>query len=324
MKNKVAVVIPNWNGQDYIADCLISLQKQITKHHIIVVDNGSVDSSIEIIKKQFPAVELLVQQKNLGFAGGVNVGINKAITSGFEYIALFNNDAVADKNWLGNLVDVGDKHTGVGIITGKFMQMDKKHIDSTGDMYSTVGMPFPRGRNQVDKEQFNKAEYVFGGTGGASLYKTKMLQEIGLFDKDFFAYFEDVDISFRAQLAGWKVRYEPRALSYHHVSATTSKLGGFSRYHSTKNFVMLFNKNMPRHLYWKYKPLFFYGLLRMLGGALRDKHLGSFIKGLSKAIALTPSTYKKRQIIQSNIRVGVSYIDGILYKGTPPKIPKIN
>lgn len=324
MKTKVVVVIPNWNGQDYILECLQSLEAQTLKPKIVVVDNGSVDDSVRIIKDKFPKVELLLQKTNLGFAGGVNKGIAWAIKHGFEYVALFNNDAVANKDWLKNLVKAGDSHQEVGIITGKFMRMDKKHIDSTGDFYTILGIPFPRGRNQIDEGQYDTGEYVFGATGGASLYRITMLKEIGLFDERFFAYYEDVDISFRAQLAGWKVWYEPNAVAYHHVSATTTKLGGFSRYHSTKNFILLFDKNMPGGLFWKYKPLFFYGLLRMLGGAVRDHYIGSFIKGLFKAFVLIPGTFRQRKKIQGNLKVSTEYIDGLLYKSKPPKIPKIN
>lgn len=324
MKTKVVVVIPNWNGQDFIVECLRSLEKQTLKPKIVVVDNGSVDDSVQIIKDMFPGVELLLQKTNLGFAGGVNKGIAWAIKNDYEYVALFNNDAVASKDWLKNLVNAGDNHKETGIITGKFMRMDKKHIDSTGDFYTVWGIPFPRGRNQLDTGQYDTAEYVFGATGGASLYRTAMLKEIGLFDERFFAYYEDVDISFRAQLAGWKVWYEPGAIAYHHVSATSARLGGFSRYHSTKNFTLLFNKNMPGSLFWKYKPLFLYGLLRMLGGAIRDHHIGSFIKGVVKSFVLLPNTHQQRKKIQGNLTVSTEYIDSILYKGKPPKIPKIN
>ena len=321
--DKVCIVVPNWNGEDFIAKCLSSLVQQTQKCQIIVVDNGSTDNSVEIINKKFPKVDLIELDENRGFSGGVNKGIQKAIKENFEYIALFNNDAIASKDWLKNLVNDAKKHKNVGIITGKLLHIDKKHIDSTGDMYSVYGMPFPRGRNELDKGQYDKAEEVFGATGGASLYKTKMLKQIGLFDEDFFAYFEDVDISFRAQLAGWNVWYEPKAIAYHHIGGTSAKMGSFARYHSIKNFVLLYNKNMPGWLYWKYKPLFLWQLARIKLGCVRDKQFRVFLRAFGKSVTLMPSTLAKRSKIQQERTVSSAYIQKLLYRGRPPKIPKL-
>lgn len=322
MKTRVAVVIPNWNGADFIRECLSSLQEQTLKPHIMVVDNGSHDDSVAIIEEEFPRVELLKFKDNAGFAGGVNRGLKPLLEQDFDFIALFNNDAVADKNWLKNLVAAGQSKKR-GIITGKFMRIDKVHIDSTGDQYSTRGMPFPRGRNHKDSGQYDRGEEVFSGTGGASLYRTSMLKEIGLFDEAFFAYFEDVDISFRAQLAGWKVWYEPTAIAYHHVSGTSSKLGDFARYHSIKNLVYLYDKNMPGWLFWKYKPVFLYQLLRIAAGALRDRKVIMFLKALSVVLTSMPDTLAKRHDIQKSRSVSPGYIDSKLYKTKPPKIPTL-
>jgi GT2 family glycosyltransferase len=323
MKTKVYVVIPNWNGEDHIVECLNSLSEQTQPLKIIVVDNGSSDDSVNIIKDGFPSVEVLEFPDNAGFAGGVNRGIKEALKQGAQYIALFNNDAIADKNWLRNLVNGAEKTPKAGIITGKFMRMDKKHLDSTGENYSTWAMPFPRGRNQEDTGQLDTPEYVFGASGGASLYKARMLKEIGLFDEEFFAYFEDVDISYRAQMAGWRVWYEPKAVAYHHIGATSSKLGNFTRYHATKNFYMTYAKNMPAKLYWKYGIFFLMQAAISLGGSIVRRQLIAHIMGVVKAFANTPHLIRERRRIQSGRKVTIDYIDSILYKGRPPKIPKI-
>lgn len=323
-ENTVAVVIPNWNGADYIIDCLESLQKQSQKGLIVVVDNGSVDNSVDIIEKNFPEVVLLKQQKNLGFAGGVNKGIRYALDNGADLVALLNNDAVAEENWLKNLVDTSASSPNIGIVTGKLTRIDRILLDSTGENYSVWGMPFPRGRDQKDSGQYDDLEEVFGATGGASLYKTEMLKEIGLFDEEFFAYYEDVDISFRAQLAGWKVLYEPKAVAYHHVSATSSKLGSFTRYHATKNFYLLYAKNMPGWFYWKYLPLFSIQSLRLALSSLLKGGILPYLKGALKAHLLTVHVLRERHKIQSNRKVSANYIDKLLYKKRPPKITKIN
>lgn len=317
------IVIPNWNGEDFISESIASLRLQTKKTNIVVIDNGSVDKSITLIESQFPEVLLLKQPKNLGFAGGVNVGIRYALENGADYIALFNNDAVAKKDWFEYLVNKAKSDDSVGIITSKILRSDKNHIDSTGENYSVWGMPFPRDRNQEDIGQRNQAEEVFGASGGASLYSAKMLKEIGLFDEDFFAYFEDVDISFRAQLAGWDVWYEPSAVVYHKVSGTSSKLGSFSRYHSIKNFHLLYIKNMPGIIFWKYLPLFFIQGVRLFAGNLLKGHLLTHLRALGSTLVLLPHALTNRWHIQKGRKRTTQEIDALLYKSRPPKIPML-
>ncbi len=320
---KVAIVIPNWNGEDFIAECLESLEKQSLKAEIVVIDNGSHDKSVDIIKKKFPNVTLLEFDDNAGFSGGVNRGIKYAINNSFEYIALFNNDAIADKDWLKNLVVTIEANKKIGIVTGMFMRSDKKTVDSTGEMMRINGMPHPRGRGETDTGQFDSAEDVFAATGGASLYRTKMLKQTGLFDEKFFAYLEDVDISFRAQLSGWKVRYQPTAVAYHKGGATSSKLGTFTRFHTTKNFHLLFLKNMPGVLFWKYFPLAILHSLRLAAGAVIHGQYWAHLKGYFSAVALIPHCLKERKQIQKHRKVSIEYIDSILTHKISPKPKKV-
>ncbi len=318
---KIFVVIPNWNGADFIAPCLESLQSQTQKHTIVVVDNGSVDESVSVINEQFPSVHLIKLLKNTGFSGGVNAGIRYALEQKADYVALFNNDATADIDWLQNLVNILDKDESVGVATGKLLRSDKKHLDSTGDFYSIFGMPFPRGRNQKDNEQYDTPEEVFSASGGASLYRVSMLEEIGLFDEKFFAYYEDVDISFRAQMAGWKVMYTPDARAYHRIGATSSKLGGFTRYHATKNFYLLYTKNMPGWLYWKYLPLFTLQAVRLCASSILKGGGVAYFKGMLRAIILVPYVMNKRIGVQRRRKISIRELDKKLYHHRPPKIP---
>jgi GT2 family glycosyltransferase len=323
MSNRIFVVIPNWNGADLIGPCLDSLADQTAEHTVIVVDNGSTDGSADFVSKQYPHMSLRRLSHNTGFTGGVNAGIKPAIDAGAEYVILFNNDAVADKDWVKSLVACADANPQAGIITSKFMRLDKTHLDSTGEGYSTRGLPFPRGRNERDTGQYDAATTIFAATGGASLYRVAMLKQIGLFDDDYFAYYEDVDISFRAQLAGWEVMYEPKAVAFHHVSATSSRLGDFARYHSAKNFLLVYARNMPLPLYLKYLPLFTLQFLRMAAGALVRRKFLVFLRGTFAAIKLHPSTSRKRRAIQKSRAVPVHYIDSMLFHGKPPVPPKI-
>lgn len=321
--SKTFIIIPNWNGIDFIADCLESLLKEPDTFSTVVVDNGSTDGSKEVIKEHYPSVILLELDVNTGFSGGVDTGIKYALEQGSKYVILLNNDAVVDTGWVDNLTSTAKDYPEVGIVTCKFMRMDGIHLDSTGEIYSTRGMPFPRGRNEEDKKQYDSEVEIFGATGGATLYKAEMLKQIGLFDEDFFAYYEDVDISFRAQLAGWKVRYEPKAIAYHHVSGTSSRLGDFARFHSAKNFLLVYAKNMPPSLFLKYLPLFALQLSRMAISSLLRGKFRVFLKGSWAAIKLHRSTKAKRRLIQANRKVPVSYIDKMLYHHRPPKPPTI-
>ena len=320
MKTNVFIVVPNWNGADELRPCLQSLTEQTQKAEIVVVDNGSIDESIKLIEKFFAKIKVIKLEKNYGFAGGVNKGIEYAMSQGASHIALFNNDAVADKNWLKELSMKANKKT--GIVTGKLLKSDKRNIDSTGDFYSIYGLPFPRGRNEKDSGQYDNEEEVFAGSGGASLYSVEMFKDISLFDEDFFAYFEDVDIGFRAQHAGWKVQYNPKATAYHKIGATSGRIPGFARYHSIKNFLMLYLKNMPASLYWKYLPKHLWQLCRMFGGSIRDKQMSAYLKALFRFLVLLPSVLLKRWGIQHKSKLSARDIDTLLYKKKPPKVSK--
>lgn len=308
------VVIPNWNGADYILDCLKSLHAQTQKHIVVVVDNGSVDNSVDLIEKSYPQTVILRNKTNLGFAGGVNVGLKHAIKNGAEYVALFNNDAVADKNWLEYLVKTALANKEAGIITGKFLQSDGNTFDSTGECYSIWGVPSARDRGLADKGQRENEEFVFGATGGASLYRVSALNEVGLFDENYFAYYEDVDISFRAQQAGWRVMYQPKAVAYHKISATSSRLGNFTRYHATKNICLLYFKNMPGYLLLKYLPLFLIKLIMLFGSSLLKGKLHVWLKGFSKFLLLLPRVIRERHNNKRLKKVPTSYIDSLLLR----------
>lgn len=320
---KVFVVIPNWNGADMLENCLNSLIAQTQKHQIIIVDNGSTDNSLDLINK-YNDISLIKNSKNLGFTGGVNPGMQYALDNDAFAIALFNNDAVADKRWLEVLCKELKNNPKIGIATPKIMLEDKIHLDSTGDFYSVYGIPFPRGRNQEDKNQFDQKTQVFGASGGASLYRAAMLKQIGLMDDNFFAYYEDVDLSFRSQLAGWNVKYCPESVVYHGLSKTSSKMGDFTRYHSIKNFLIVYTKNMPAKLCWKYLPKFLYQFSRTTIRSIVDLKFGIYLKALSYFLIHLPEILSARHKIQSNKKVTDAYIDSVLFKTKPEKISSLD
>ncbi len=322
--NRVAVVVLNYKGIEDTTSCLASLAAQTYKDFLMVaVENGSHDGSAEKFKafekKYGRRLHTLYNQENLGFDGGVNTGITWALEHDFEYIVLFNNDAIADKKWLEILVKTADKQKEAGIITGLLLHQDGKTIDSTGDWFSTWGLPFPRNRdNPTDKAP--ASEYVFGASAGASLYKAKMLHEIGIFDNDFFAYYEDADISFRAQLAGWKVYYEAKAVAYHQQGATSKRMpSGFTVHQTFKNLPLLFTKNVPAGLLFSVGTRFWPAYFLMLGNAIKNGSGKAALTGYFKSIELFwKHALSKRQYIQAHKKISNEYLRSIFWPDLPP------
>ncbi len=322
---KTAVVIPNYNGADYLATAIDSILEQTQGNTLIVVENGSSDTSKEIVKtcEQQGRVVALYNTENLGFDGGVNTGIRYALEHGFDAVALFNNDAIADKDWLKSLVQ--ELQGSTGIVTGIIQSLDGSHIDTTGDILTVWGLSYPRGRGlTVKTNPHTKKEFVFGASGGASLYSTKMLREIGLFDEDFFAYYEDADISFRAQLAGWKVVYTPSAICYHRISATSTQMKkGFMTYQSVKNMPMVVSKNTPGSLRHIIYPRFILAYVFFLGSALLRGEGWPALKGFGRFLSLIPKKLKERRVIQQDMEVSSDYILSILTHDLPENAHKL-
>lgn len=316
--SRVVVVVPNWNGADKLIACLDSLQAQSLRPHIFVIDNGSIDGSVGLIENSYPEVELIRHKKNKGYAGGVNPGFRRAIEMGADYAAPFNNDAVADKDWLKNLVNYLDTHPKAGIAACKLLSADGKAIDSTGDYYSVWGLPWPRGRGETAISKYDNETDIFGASGGASLYRVKMLEQVGLFDEDFFAYYEDVDLSFRARLSGWLVAYVPSAVVNHQLSATSSLIRGFATYQTLKNLPQLWLKNVPRRYLFRVGWRLAFAQTMFFGRAITRGHAWAAIKGGLVFLWLLPKTLSKRSLIQKNKRVGDDYIWQLLLHDLPP------
>lgn len=319
--NKVAIVVLNWNGIEDTLACVDSLLKQsYPEFKIIVVDNGSKDDSVKILrefqKAHADTIEVLCNETNLGFDGGANTGIRYALEHQYDAVALFNNDAVADKEWLAHLVRAFDDPR-VGMSTGLLLHEDGKTVDSTGEFYSKWGLPFPR--NRGDNTVFAPdSEFVFGASGGATLYRTSLFKGIGIFDEDFFAYYEDADISFRAQLAGYKVRYSADAIAYHKQGATSGKMPGFTVRQTFKNLPWVYIKNVPRGLHLYIGPRFILAYTLMLGKAILHGSGGSAITGFIQSLARIPKKIGERRHIQASKKVTIGYIRGMLWDDLPP------
>lgn len=319
---KVNVVIPNWNGASALPACLDSLLAQSQKSQIIVVENGSTDNSRGLLYSKYPQVEVIPLPKNTGFTG-VNTGIRQAIKNKVQYVALLNNDATADPKWLKNLVDFLEDNPKAGIATSKILSHTGEYLDSTADLYTIWGLPHPRGRREADTGKYDNDIWVFGASGGASLYRVETLEDIGLFDEDFFAYYEDVDISFRAQLAGWKVAYVPSARVYHQIGGTSAKIKGFATYQTMKNLPWLLVKNVPGPLLGTVLPRFILAYVAFFASSISRGQAGPASKGFLKMLWLLVKKISQRRKIQRGRQVSIKYIDSLLVHDLPPNARKL-
>ncbi len=241
----ISVVVTNYNGRHYLPDCLSSLALQTCRDfETIVVDNASTDGSAEFVEEHYPEVRIVRNRENLGFAGGTNAGIRAARG---EYILTLNNDTRADPHFMERLRSAMDADPGTGMCAAKMLFPDGT-INSTGICISRSGAAWDRGMYEPDRGQYDHLEEVFGPCAGAALYRREMLDEVGLFDEDFFLYMEDVDLAFRARLAGWSCRYVPEAKVYHHHGGTAGVGTDLAVYYGNRNVVWYVVKNFPSRL----------------------------------------------------------------------------
>ena len=241
---KATIVIPNYNGKHFMEPCLESLKKQTLKDFkILVVDNCSTDGSLKYMQENHPDIELISLDKNYGFSYAVNVGIKRSYT---PYVILLNNDTVVDEHYVEEMVKSIVHKKNIFSVSSKMIQMyHPELIDSAGDLYTLVGWGVCRGVGRSVRN-YTKKDRIFSACAGAAIYCRAVFEEIGYFDETHFAYLEDIDIGYRAQIHGYENMYCPTALVYHVGSGTSgSKYNSFKVKLSSRNSVYLNYKNMP-------------------------------------------------------------------------------
>ena len=311
MSSHVTVVIPNWNGERFLPACLESVRRQsFEDFDTVLVDNGSTDGSVALVSQDFSEVRVLPLGENRGFSAAVNAGIR---TSHTEYVALLNNDTETDQGWLEALVRAAEVHPEAGSFASKLVDFnDRRILDGAGDVLRRSGLPYRLGHGEPDCGQYAEAAFVFGACAGAALYRRSMLDEIGLFDEDFFANCEDGDLSFRAQLAGYRCLYVPESVVYHMGSATFGKRSPTATRLGTRNSLCLLVKNLPASLVPGFLPFFLAGQLSRLMVTAATSTLTAHLEGLAGALRLLPLMLRKRREIQKHRRVPVRYIKNLL------------
>ena len=325
--SRLTVVIPTWNRARLLEQCLASLAGQRVTCPVLVVDNGSADSTLEMLEARFPEVEVLALEENQGFARAVNRGI---VHSGSEYVALLNNDTEVDPGWVEAGLAAFEQNPGYWILASRMMDFRQRSIiDSAGDGYDRTGMPYKRGRGEPRHRHLQRRP-VLGASAGAAFYRRELFQRIGLFDETYYMYLEDVDLSLRAQFTGHPCLYVPEAVVYHIEAGSdgsreelVGELTGGDSVEPRKGGRMkkggggraverspLPTPYSPGRVYWitrnRWQLMVTYQLgrnvLQLAYGwarsaafhAVKAGYLGSFLWGLGAGIVRTPQALAKR------------------------------
>jgi hypothetical protein len=304
---EISVIVLNWNGKRYLEPCLASVAgQQDVDIETIVVDNASTDGSVDFVRDRFPFARCVSLPENRGFAGGNNVGAAHA--SG-RFLAFLNNDTIADPRWLRALSEGVDLDGGFALTTSRIVYMhDPGIVDSAGDGLLRWGGAFKRYHGQ-SVQLAEESREVFGVCGAAFMLPRTVFEELGGFDEDFFASHEDVDLSYRARLRGYRCRYVANAVVRHHGSATLGTASASSVFHGQRNLEWMYLKNTPTPL-----------LVRTMAGHLvynlvaaahfaRIGRLGSFLEAKIAAAARLSDVMAKRRVIQRTRRVGADAIE---------------
>jgi GT2 family glycosyltransferase len=281
---KISIIVPNYNGLKFLEKCFLSISTQSYHEEldIIIVDNGSVDGSVEYIEQQHPEYHLIQNKENLGFAAAVNQGIK---ISDADYIFLLNNDVVLDDNCISNLLKCMKKDENIFAVASKMIQYhDRNKIDDAGDEYTLVGWTNKVGYGK-SVDLLNNEREIFSACAGAGLYRKCVFNLIGYFDENFFAYMEDVDIGYRARIFGYKSVYCPQAIVYHIGSGSSgNKYNKFKIKLAARNNVYVPYKNMP----W---PQLLLNFIFLITGYfikylffIRKGHGNDYLKGLKEGV----------------------------------------
>ena len=241
---EVSVVIPNFNGIAFLDSVLASLEGQtLNNFEVILVDNGSTDGSCSFVTANYPWVHLIELSENFGFCGAVNAGIRAAKA---PYVLLLNNDTEVKEDFVEEMLAAIRRHKNAFSCGARMVQYhDRDKLDDVGNYYCALGWSFARGRGK-DIHAYETEDRIFSACAGAAIYRKKILEKIGYFDEEHFAYLEDTDIGYRARIYGYENWYAPKAIVYHVGSGTSgSRYNQFKTRYSSRNNIYLIYKNMP-------------------------------------------------------------------------------
>lgn len=290
-----AVIIVNWNGMRHLPECLSSLQRQIYhSFQLILVDNASQDDSVNFARRIFPGAKIIQFQQNTGFAYANNAAIKYALKNpDIQNLVLVNNDTRMEPDWLFRLVKSAEKHQEVASVSSLILNYYKpSRVDSAGHCLLRTGRVVNWGAGQ-SREKFQSPAYVFGPCAGGALYRRSFFERVGYFDERFFAYYEDVDINWRAVHTGLRCLFEPSAVLYHKVGGSSKGKRRFVTM-SYRNRILVLVRNLPRTFIIRHFIPFVMNELWMLLVVLVSGHGNA----LRQAIADWPQYWDSRKNIQ--------------------------
>jgi hypothetical protein len=303
----ISVIVLTYNGRAWLEPCLSALTAQTgaPPFEILLVDNASTDGSTGLVAGRFPSVRIVENERNLGFAGGNNAGARMARG---DTLAFLNNDTIASPDWLARLhaalTDAPDRT----LVTSRIVFLDRPDvIDSAGDGYLRAGGAFKHGHG-AHASAFMRSREVFGACGAAFAVRRELFERLGGFDEDFFMVYEDVDLSYRARLAGCRCWYTADAVVRHAGSGTLGVMSAAAVFHGQRNLEWTWLKNtppglllrsFPAHVVYSVAGVAHYAAQGCLGPALKGK-LSAFV-GLPRLLAKRRAVQRARRVDSSSL-----------------------
>jgi GT2 family glycosyltransferase len=308
----LTVAVLSYDGRHLLEVILPSLARQdFRDFEVVVVDNGSRDDTAAWLRERWPQVETISLPHNIGVTAALNVC---ASAGQGEFVGLFNNDLELEPDCLGELVMALREHPQAGWAGAKLRDFEQRDVlDGAGDVFTWAATGGRRGHGERDAGQYDEPRAIFGACGGAALYRRTVLRQVGEFDEDFFAFYEDVDWNLRAQLAGLSCRYVPTAVVYHMGSATIGRgLSDFTRYHLWRNTIWIIAKDLPARALLRHAPQLLLGQIVNLAVAVRDRKLGIWLRVWRDALRGLPRMLHKRRAVQARRRISTAALDSIV------------
>lgn len=317
--NLLTVALATYKGRSLLEIALPSLARQSFRDfRVVVVDDASGDDTVDWLHECWPEVDVVVHERNRGESATLNTCLGLSST---PLVGLFNNDIELDPRCLEELVGAMRAHPEAGWACAKLIDFHQRDvIDGAGDVFSWMATAERRGHGQRDRGQYDEPRAIFGACGAAAIYRRSALDEVGPFDEDFFALYDDVDWDLRAHLAGFDCRYVPSAVVYHMGGATLgSGLTDFTCYQQWRNTLWIIAKDLPADALLRHSPQLLLGQLVSLAVAVRDRRLAVWWRAWRDALRAMPHVLRKRREVQARRRVGLRALEAVIAGGAPIK-----
>jgi GT2 family glycosyltransferase len=294
----ISIIIPNYNGAACLETCLRSLVSQSYPHmEIIVVDNASCDSSMEIVRRVAPRTKILPQRKNLGFAAAVNLGVKEACGT---WVAILNNDTEATQDWLSECAAAIERHPDASFLACRILDYRRRdHVYSAGDCFLRAGIGYRRGQEQQNRAEYAGEMAIFAACGCAALMRKSALEATHGYDERFFAYLEDVDLGLRLKAAGACGYYVPNAIVFHIGGATSGgEFAPLAVRLRTRNSLLLLLKSVPCRILLRCIPMILAAQASWFLRTITHGRLISYLRGLAEAVPLLPAMFAQRRTLR--------------------------